>query len=100
MSKTQLLTKDEIRHLAELAKLHLTDKEIEKYQNQLGETIEYVKNLNQLDTEKTTPTNSVVNLENITFKDGEKNERGLSQDEVLSNTKKKENGMFEVKKIM
>jgi len=83
MSRTQALSKDEILHLAKLAKLNLTDKEIEKYQAQLGETIEYVKNLDELNTEKALPTNSVVDLKNITFSDGDKNERNLKIDKLF-----------------
>lgn len=100
MAKIQALSKDEILHLAKLAKLHLSEKEMEKYQSQLGETIEYIKNLDELDTSKTVPTNSVVDLKNITFEDGKKAERTLSVKEVLSNSKKNKEQMFEVEKIM
>jgi len=100
MTKNQALSKDEILHLAKLAKLHLTDKEIEKYQAQLGETIEYVKNLDELDTKNVEPTNSVVDLKNITFKDGEKSTRTFQAEEALANAKKQKSQMFEVEKIM
>ncbi len=100
MGKIQTLSKDEILHLAKLAKLHLNEKEMEKYQSQLGETIEYIKNLDELDTSKTLPTNSVVDLKNITFEDGKKSERTLSVKEVLGNSKKNKDQMFKVAKIM
>jgi aspartyl-tRNA(Asn)/glutamyl-tRNA(Gln) amidotransferase subunit C len=70
------LSKDEILHLARLAKLELTEDEIEKYREQLGETIEYVKNLDELDTKNTPPTNSVVDLKNVTLKTARKTRRG------------------------
>lgn len=94
------LSKEEILHLADLAKLKLTEEEIVKFQDQLGETIEYIKNLDELDTKDTEPTNSVVDLKNVEFKDGEKNEKGLTKEEALANAKKKKNNMFVVDRIL
>lgn len=98
--KKNKLTKEDILHLAKLSKLHLTDKEIEKYLNQLEETIEFVENLEELDTSNIQPTNSVVNLKNVTFQDGTPNKKGLDQKEALSNTKKSKDGKFVVGRIM
>ena len=100
MKKELTLTKNEIIHLAKLAQLYLSNKEIEMFQLQLGETIKYVKNLDELDTDNILPTNSVVNLKNITFLDGQKNDRSLSNVEALANTNKNKKGFFEVEKIM
>jgi aspartyl-tRNA(Asn)/glutamyl-tRNA(Gln) amidotransferase subunit C len=94
------LSKDEILHLARLAKLELTEDEIEKYREQLGETIEYVKNLDELDTKNTPPTNSVVDLKNVTFEDGAENTQGLTVKEALSNSSKTKNNEFTVDRIM
>lgn len=100
MSKKTLLTKEEILHLAKLAKLQLTDEEIVKYQNQLAETIDYIKNLDELDTKDVKPTNSMVDLKNVMFTDGAKNEKGLNVKEAISNAKKVKDGMFQVGRIM
>lgn len=89
MSKKQL-TKEEILHLATLSKLQLTDAEIEKYETQIDETLDYVQNLSELDTSNVKETNQAVDLKNVEFEDGEKNERGL--------TNKK--GYFSVKRIL
>jgi aspartyl-tRNA(Asn)/glutamyl-tRNA(Gln) amidotransferase subunit C len=58
------LTSDEVKHVAKLAKLELTDAEVEKLGNQLSETISYVDKLNEIDTSKTKPTNQVSGLKN------------------------------------
>ena len=100
MSKKTLLSKEEILHLAKLAKLQLTEDEITKYQSQLGETIDYIKNLDELDTKDVEPTNSVVDLKNVMFEDGAKNEKGLNVKEAISNAKKVKDGMFQVDRIM
>ncbi len=98
--KKSKLTKEEILHLAKLSNLSLTDEEIEKYQKQLEETVEYVENLNELDTSKVEPTSQTTGLNDVFFADGEKNKRGLSQDEATKNAKNKKDGYFVVKRIM
>lgn len=45
-----MLTKEEIKHLAELARLELTEKETEKYQKQLSEILDYMDILKKIDT--------------------------------------------------
>lgn len=100
MSTKNMLSKDEVLHLSKLANLTLSDAEIKKYGSQLAETIDYVKNLDELKTEKVTPTNSVVNLSNVSFEDGSENTRGLSQQEALSNGKTIVDNSFSLGRIM
>jgi len=100
MSTTKKLTHEEVLHLAKLAGLILTDEEIDKNAAQLTETINYIKNLDELDTKNVEPTNSVVDLSNVTFDDGEKNVRALSNVEVFSNGKTGKGSLFVVERIM
>lgn len=96
----RILNKDEIKHLATLSGLQITDAELETYQKQLTETLDYMQNLNELKTENTPPTSNVSNLENVFFQDGGENKRGLTQSEALSNAKQKKDGQFQVKRIL
>ncbi len=98
--KKSKLNKEEILHLAKLSNLTLTNDEIEKYRKQLEETVEYVENLNELDTRKVEPTSQTTNLTDVFFKDGVENKRGLSQNEAMKNAKNKKNDYFVVKRIM
>lgn len=98
--KNKVLTKKDILHLAELAKLTLSDAEVKKYLAQLEETLEYVKNLNELKVKGIVPTSQTTNLKDVFFVDGEKNERRLTQDEATKNAKNKKNGYLIVKRIM
>jgi len=97
---TKLISKDEVLHLAKLAGLTLTDEEIEKYAAQFGQTLDYVQNLNELNTDGVEPTNSVVNLSNVTFEDGEKNDRQFTADEAFKNGKNVKENAFVVERIM
>ncbi len=98
--KKSKLTKEEILHLAKLSNLSLTDEEIEKFQKQLEETVEYVENLNELDTSKVEPTSQTTGLNDVFFADGDENKRGLSYEEAAKNAKSKKDGYFVVKRIM
>ncbi|MBU3957016.1 Asp-tRNA(Asn)/Glu-tRNA(Gln) amidotransferase subunit GatC [Patescibacteria group bacterium] len=92
-----MLSKDQVKHIAKLANLKLTSAEINKFQKQLSEVLEYVEQLNKLDTKKVEPTSQVTGLENVFREDEPK--PSLSQEEVLSGAKNTEKGMFKVKAI-
>lgn len=100
MAKKSSLSKEEILHLAQLADLELKDSEIAKYEKQFGETLEYIDNLREVKTEKVAPTDHVTNTNNVSFKDGEKNSRGLNKQQVFANTKKAKNNFFVVDRIL
>ncbi|MEK7159873.1 MAG: Asp-tRNA(Asn)/Glu-tRNA(Gln) amidotransferase subunit GatC [Patescibacteria group bacterium] len=86
-----------ISHIAKLANLFLLPNEKTKLEMQLEETIDYVNELNQIDTKNIEPTSQVTGLENITRDDLAK--PSLSQDDALSNAKSKHNGFFKVNAV-
>lgn len=59
------LTKDQVRHIAKLARLGLSEKEFEKFSLQLTDILQYVEILNEVDTEGVEPTSQVTGLQNI-----------------------------------
>lgn len=87
-----------VSHIAQLASLPLNDEEIKKFEKQLLETLQYVDQLNEVDTKNVKPTNQVTGLENI-FREDEASE-SLSQKEALSNAKSTDKGFFKVKGIL
>jgi aspartyl-tRNA(Asn)/glutamyl-tRNA(Gln) amidotransferase subunit C len=54
------LTQKEVIHIAKLARLELSDTEIERYQHQLSSILEYADRLKEIDTGKIPPTSSVL----------------------------------------
>ncbi|OGF99877.1 hypothetical protein A2Y99_00530 [Candidatus Gottesmanbacteria bacterium RBG_13_37_7] len=86
------LSDSEIKHVAELAKLKLTESELKKFQGQLSKIVDYVSKLQQLDTSGITPTSQVTELENI-FREDEIIP-SIPQKEALSQAKKTYNGYF------
>jgi aspartyl-tRNA(Asn)/glutamyl-tRNA(Gln) amidotransferase subunit C len=97
MKKISNLSEEEVKHVAKLAKLTLTEEEIKKFQSQLSEVLAYMDVLKKLETKEIEPTSQVTGLENIFRED--QTGQSLSAKEVLANAKKKNNGLFVIKAI-
>lgn len=93
------LTKKEVKHVADLSNLVLTEEEIAKFTPQLDKIIEFVSALDEVDTTNVEPTSQTTGLVNVTRKDIVISENMLTQDEALSNTDDY-NGYFKVKAIL
>ncbi len=91
-----MLSKSKVLHIANLARIELTENEITRLQSLLSETLEYIDILNELDLINIEPTSQVTGLENIWREDKIGETQTLTQGEVLSNAPQKENGYFKV----
>lgn len=94
------LTDKEIEHISDLSKLKLSNNEVKRIGKQLTDTLNFVENLNSLDTSNVFPTSQISNLVNVFFEDGEANTRQLDYKQSLSNTRRKKNNYFEVNKVL
>jgi aspartyl-tRNA(Asn)/glutamyl-tRNA(Gln) amidotransferase subunit C len=92
------LTREQVEHVAELAKLGLTGDEIETYRHQLSDILDYAAILERLDTDSIAPTASVLPLQNVVREDSAA--PSLSQDDVLANAPASTDGFFQVKAIL
>lgn len=78
------LTKEQVTHIAKLARLQLSEAEVEKYQSQLSGIISYVEQLNEVDTSKTQPTRQVNNNSSVTRADELLDRPLAAPDELLA----------------
>jgi len=92
------LTRAEVDHIAELAKLGLTEEEREKFREQLSAILEYAEMLQRLDTEAIPPTATVLPLRNVMRPDEVR--PSLPREDVLANAPQSEDGYFRVKAIL
>ncbi|MFA5078280.1 MAG: Asp-tRNA(Asn)/Glu-tRNA(Gln) amidotransferase subunit GatC [Dehalococcoidia bacterium] len=92
------LTDEEVRHIALLARLGISDAEVEKFRTQLSNILENFDILSQADTEGLPPTAQSVALENIYRPD----EAGpsLPADDVLANAPGREENYFKVNAVL
>jgi aspartyl-tRNA(Asn)/glutamyl-tRNA(Gln) amidotransferase subunit C len=91
------LTHDEVRHVAELAKLHLTESEVEQYAEQLSAILDYAQLLQAVDTSGVPPTPFVLPLENVMREDAA--EPGLTSAVALANAPDSQDGFFRVRAV-
>ena len=93
-----MLSKEEVLHIATLARLGVDEAEIDKFRQQLSNIIENFEILKQVDTTDVPPTAQAVPLQNV-FRQDEVIE-SLPVDEVLGNAPRKENDLFRVKAVL
>lgn len=92
------LSRAEVEHIAELAKLSLTDEEKEKFRVQLSAILEYAEILQRLDTEAIPPTATVLPLRNVMVADEVR--PSFPREDILYNAPQAENGCFKVQAIL
>lgn len=93
-----MITKQDVEHVAKLARLKLTESEKEKFVNQLGQILGYVEKLDQLDTKDIIPTAHALPLKNVWRED--KMVSCPDKDLILNNAPEKEANYFKVKKVI
>jgi aspartyl-tRNA(Asn)/glutamyl-tRNA(Gln) amidotransferase subunit C len=84
--------------IARLARLELSDEEIERYREELGQILELVGELDQLDTEGVEPTSHVLDLINVLRQDQPR--PPLSREAALENAPEVKEGKFRVPPIL
>lgn len=89
---------DQVRHVANLARLEISDEETEAFRKQLDSMITFAEQLNELDTDGIEPTSHVLDMKNVMREDTAK--QGLPQSEVVKNAPDHQNGYIKVPSIM
>jgi aspartyl-tRNA(Asn)/glutamyl-tRNA(Gln) amidotransferase subunit C len=92
------ITKQEVEHVAALARLELSEKEKESLTSQLSDILTYVEQLSKLDTSGVEPTAHVLDIKNVMRDDVP--EESLSQERALGNAPEKAAGHYRVPKII
>jgi aspartyl-tRNA(Asn)/glutamyl-tRNA(Gln) amidotransferase subunit C len=92
------VTIKDVEHIAKLAKLEFTDAEKEKFTHQLNQILEYVEQMNKLDTGHVEPLSHVIELSNVFRADEVK--QGVSTEEALKNAPSKTEEFFKVPKVI
>ncbi|RJQ38925.1 Asp-tRNA(Asn)/Glu-tRNA(Gln) amidotransferase subunit GatC [Candidatus Microgenomates bacterium] len=89
--------KIDVKHVAKLAKLQITDDQKDKLEKELSEILNYVEKLNEVDTKDVEPTFNITGTSNTLSED--KIKISLTQEEALENAGKKKNGFFVTKGV-
>jgi aspartyl-tRNA(Asn)/glutamyl-tRNA(Gln) amidotransferase subunit C len=92
------IDRETVEHIAELAKLQLTEDEINLYAEQLSAILDYAESLQEIDTSAIPPTASVLPLRNVLRPDVA--QPSLPRDEALANAADQVDGQFRVDAIL
>lgn len=93
-----MIKKEDVKYMADLAKLKFSDEELDDYTEKLSEIVAYVELLNEVDTEDVEPTYEVN--EHIQKLREDLVEEGLTREEVLKNSIEDQYGYFKILRIV
>ena len=93
------LTREDILKLARLARLSLTDDEVEQFAKEISSILEYVEQLQSVDVSGLEPTSQVTGLVNVMRPD-EVKDYGETTDELLKNAPSTEGKQLKVKRMI
>ena len=93
------LTDDDIRHLARLARIRVNDDDVATFRDQLSGILDYVTQLETVDTEGLAPTSQVSGLTNVTRADDDTSDT-MARDRLLDQVPAKEKGHIKVRRVL
>jgi aspartyl-tRNA(Asn)/glutamyl-tRNA(Gln) amidotransferase subunit C len=92
-----MISEEQVRHVADLARLELSAEEVERIGGQLGAILESIEKIGELDLADVSPTANPLNLTNVFRPDEPRRE--LPIEEALANAPEAEDGLFVVPRI-
>ena len=91
------ISKDDVKHMAKLAELEFSEKDIEKITSQIERILDHVANVSSVNTGGIPPTSHVLNIKNVFREDMA--EESVTQESALKNAPDEANNGFKVPKI-
>ena len=93
------LTRDDVLHLAQLARISLSDDEVDEFSEELSAILQYVEQLSSVDVSGLKPTNQVTGLTNV-MREDEVKDYGYAPSELLKNVPKTKDNQLQVKRMI
>jgi aspartyl-tRNA(Asn)/glutamyl-tRNA(Gln) amidotransferase subunit C len=93
------LSTEDVLKLARLARLRLSDEEVDKFKDEISSILEYVEQLQQVDLGNLKPTQQVTGLTNVTRKD-QVLDYGPTPEDLLKNAPSTEEGHIKVRRML
>ncbi|KIY23194.1 Asp-tRNA(Asn)/Glu-tRNA(Gln) amidotransferase subunit GatC [Mesobacillus subterraneus] len=92
------ISEGQVKHVAHLARLAITEEEAQLLTDQLDKIITYAEQLNELNTDNVEPTAHVLEIKNVMRED--RAQKGLPREEVLKNAPEHQDGQVKVPGII
>jgi len=97
MSDQPRISEAEVRHVANLSRLHLNETELARFTDQLGQVLDYVNKLAELDLEGVEPLTTAIDQRNVLREDAE--QPGLGVERALHNAPDRADPFFKVPRV-
>lgn len=98
MSASKTITEDNVRHVAKLSRLHVSDADVHHFTEQLAAVLDYIGKLNELNVDGIEPMAHPLELVNVLRPDEE--QPGMPTDSALANAPAKTPPYFKVPKVL
>ena len=95
---TKKIDDAQVRKVAKLSRLELSDAEVEEFAGQLSAILDYVEKMNELDTENVDPLAHCLPISNVLREDHAK--ESLGAEKALANAPQRDENFFKVPKIL
>ncbi len=93
-----MITRQDVEHIVQLARLQLTKDEIGVFTKQLGSILNYVEKLNELDTADVEPTSHILPMKNVMREDDVR--PSLPREDAIRNAPDMADGFYRVPRII
>jgi len=93
------LTRDDVLHLAQLARISLSDNEVDEFSEELSDILQYVEQLSGVDVDGLKPTNQVTGLTNV-MREDEVKDYGYQPLDLLRNVPQVQSDMLKVNRMI
>lgn len=94
-----IITNDDVRHLAQLSSLQMSDAEVESLRADIEKIINYINQLDELDTDGVEPTYQVTGLQNV-WRDDEIIDSSVSRQQLLALAAEQSDNCVKVPKVL
>ena len=95
-----MLTKEEILHIATLARIGLSEKDVEKYQTELSEILDYFKKLDELEVGNIEPIGHITGMLNKLRSDAQVDFGSVGKEQILKNAPERKEDYIKVKSVL
>ncbi len=95
-----MISADEVKKLADLGRLALTDEEVEKLRGEIDSIVAYIDTVQKVQLPEKPASSPYLDLENVMREDGEPHETGVYTEELLKQAPRRDGNYLKVKKIL
>lgn len=100
MAEDRKVSEEEVKHIAELARIELTPEEVNKFTKEISDILGYIEQLKEVDTEGVEPISQVTGKVNVFREDVAEDTNQEKKDIMAKNYPDSQDGYIKVKQIM